>query len=57
MDAFGQIQKILIEDAVLLPNYERGRVFVMDPRLKGVVNRAVGTDPDYTNAYIDDEHP
>jgi len=52
MDAFGKIQKILIDDAVLLPNYERGRVFVLDPRVKGVVNRAVGTDPDYTNAYL-----
>jgi oligopeptide transport system substrate-binding protein len=52
MDAFGKIQSILIDDAVLLPNYERGRVFVMDPRVKGVVNRAVGTDPDYTNAYL-----
>jgi oligopeptide transport system substrate-binding protein len=54
MDAFGKIQKILIDDAVLLPTYERGRVFVMDPRLKGVVNRAVGTDPDFTNAYLVD---
>ena len=42
----------MIEDAVHLPNYERGRVFVQDPRLKGVVRRAVGTDPDYTNAYL-----
>jgi oligopeptide transport system substrate-binding protein len=52
MDAFGEIQRILIEDAVILPNYERGIVFVQDPRLKGVVNRSVGTDPDYTNAYL-----
>jgi oligopeptide transport system substrate-binding protein len=52
MDAFGKIQKILFDDAVLLPDYERGRVYVMDPRLKGVVTRAVGTDPDYTNAYL-----
>jgi oligopeptide transport system substrate-binding protein len=53
MEAFAQIQKILIDDAVILPNYERGRLFVKDPRLQGVVNRAVGPDPDYTNAYID----
>ena len=52
MDAFGEIQKILIEDAVILPNYERGLVYVQDPRLKGVVYRAVGTDPDYSNAYL-----
>jgi hypothetical protein len=43
---------MLIEDVVHLPSYERGRVYVQDPRLKGVVYRAVGTDPDYTNAYL-----
>jgi oligopeptide transport system substrate-binding protein len=52
MDAFGAIQKILIDDAVLLPNYERGRVYVQDSRLKGVAYRVVGADPDYTNAYL-----
>jgi oligopeptide transport system substrate-binding protein len=52
MDAFGEIQRILIEDAVQLPNYERGNVYVQVPELKGVVHRAVGTDPDYTYAYI-----
>ena len=52
MDAFAEIQRIMIEDAVHLPNYERGRVYVQVPQLKGVVRRAVGTDPDYTNAYL-----
>ena len=52
MDAFGEIQRILIEDAVQLPNYERGLVYVEAPQLKGVVHRSVGTDPDYSNAYL-----
>jgi oligopeptide transport system substrate-binding protein len=52
MDAFGEIQRILIEDVVHLPNYERGNVYVQVPELHGVVHRAVGTDPDYTNAYL-----
>ena len=52
MDAFGEIQRILIEDAVHLPNYERGLVYVQVPQLKGVVHRAVGTNPDYTHAYL-----
>ena len=52
MDAFGEIQRIMIEDAVHLPNYERGNVYVQVPQLKGVVHRAVGTDPDYTHAYL-----
>ena len=54
MHAFDQIQKIIYDDAVILPSYERGSVFVRNPRLKGVVRRAVGTDPDYTGAYITD---
>ncbi len=54
MHAFDQIQKIIFDDAVILPSYERGSVFVRNPRLKGVVRRAVGTDPDYTGAYITD---
>ena len=54
MDAFGEIQNILYKDVVLLHNYERGIVYVQDPRLQGVVRRAVGTDPDYTNAHIVD---
>lgn len=52
MDAFGEIQRIMIEDAVHLPNYERGRVYVQVPGLKGVVHSVVGADPDYTNAYL-----
>ncbi|MBH79553.1 MAG: hypothetical protein CMQ49_03455 [Gammaproteobacteria bacterium] len=54
MDAFGEIQRILIEDAAVLPNYERGSTFVVNPAMKGVVRRAVGLDPDYTYAYIDE---
>ena len=54
MHAFDQIQKIIFDEAVILPSYERGSVFVRNPRLKGVVRRAVGTDPDYTGAYITD---
>lgn len=52
MDAFGKIQDLLYEDVALLPQYERGLVFVTDPRLRGMVRRAVGPDPDFTNAYI-----
>ena len=53
MAAFAEIQRIIYDDAVILPNYERGSVYVRDARLKGVVRRAVGTDPDYTNAWIE----
>ncbi len=53
MDAFGGIQKILHDDVVITPNYERGVVYVRDARLKGIVRRVVGADPDYTGAYIE----
>ena len=52
MNAFGEIQKIIIDDAVILPNYERGVTYVTHPGLNGLVRRAVGPDPDFTNASI-----
>ena len=52
-NAFGQIQQILFDDAVLLYNYERGLVYVTDPHLKGMVRRAAGHDPDFTYAYLE----
>jgi oligopeptide transport system substrate-binding protein len=54
MDAFSEIQRIIIEDVVHLPNYERGNVYVQVRELKGVIHRAVGTDPDYTHAYLEE---
>ena len=54
MEAFARQQAILIEEVAMIPNYERGRVWIKDRRLQGVVRRAVGPDPDYTNAYIVD---
>ena len=55
MDAFGKIQQLVHDEAVILPTYERGYVYVVNPRLKGIVRRAVGTDPDFTNAYVEPE--
>jgi len=52
MDAFGEIQRIMIDDAVHLPNYERGIVYVQVPELKGVVYRTISPDPDYSYAYL-----
>ena len=52
MDALAEVQRIIYDDAVVLLNYERGTVYVSDPRIGGMVRRAVGTDPDFTNAYI-----
>jgi oligopeptide transport system substrate-binding protein len=52
MDAFGEIQKILFNEVVIIPNYERGITYVTHPQMRGMVRRAVGPDPDFTNAYI-----
>ena len=54
MDAFGEIQRILVDDAVILPNYERGVTYVTHPQMKGMVRRAVGPDPDFSNAWIEE---
>ena len=52
MEAFARQQEIISEQVAVIPTYERGRVYIKDRRLQGVVRRAVGPDPDYTNAYI-----
>lgn len=52
MDTFGEIQRILIEDPPMVPIYEPGVVYVVDPRLQGVVRRVAGFDPDYTSVSI-----
>ena len=52
MDAMAKVQDIIYDDAVILAQYERGTVYVSHPRVQGLVRRAVGTDPDYTNAWI-----
>ncbi len=52
MDAMGQLQDILFDDAVILPQYEQGVIYLMHPKLKGVVRRVVGADPDYTYARV-----
>ena len=54
MDAMAKVQDIIYDDAVILAQYERGTVYVSHPRVRGLVRRAVGTDPDYTNAWIGD---
>lgn len=50
--AFAEVQRILIEDAVILNCYERGVLYVQDPRLKNVARRVIGAPTDYARAYI-----
>lgn len=53
MAAFGEIQQILFDDVAMIGNYERGRVYATDPRVKGILRRVFGAEVDYTNAYIE----
>ncbi len=52
MDAMGGLQKILTEDAVIIPQYEQGVIYLMHPKVKGVVRRVVGADPDFRRARV-----
>lgn len=52
VQAFAQLQQLLFEDVVIVPLYERGRVYVQHGRLQGVMRRALGGDPNFYYATI-----
>jgi oligopeptide transport system substrate-binding protein len=52
MDAAGQLQRIIQNEAMVLPMAETGSAYVQHARLKGVVRRVLGADPDYTYARV-----
>ena len=52
MNAMGQAQQILHDDAVVLPQYEQGVIYLLHSKVKGVVRRVVGADPDFTYASV-----
>ena len=52
MQAAAELQRILSEDAVILPQMEVGVVYVLNPNLRGVVRRRFGADPDFTYARV-----
>ncbi len=49
MAAFARIQQILIDDAAILPEYERAMLYVVNPGITGVARRVTGPDPDLSN--------
>jgi len=55
MRAFAEMQKIIHEDAVLIPRFERGIVYVQHPQLKGLTRRIFGGDPSFRYAYIEEK--
>lgn len=50
--AAAELQRIAIEDAPLLPMAETASAYLVHPKLRGVVRRVLGADPDYTFARV-----
>ncbi len=53
MAAMAELQRIIVEDVVIIPTFERGSIYVQQPQLKGVVRRLFAADPDYRYAWIE----
>ena len=52
MVAAAELQRIILFDVPVLPLAETGSVYIQHPKLKGVVRRVLGADPDYTYARV-----
>ncbi|MDR0780336.1 MAG: peptide ABC transporter substrate-binding protein [Pseudomonadales bacterium] len=52
MDAIGKIQQLVIDEAIILPLYERTANTVQDPRLEGVVFSQLGAGMSLTYARV-----
>lgn len=52
MDAAAQLQRMIKNEVMVLPMAETGSAYVQHNKLKGVVRRVLGADPDYTYARV-----
>ena len=52
MDAAAELQKILFDEAVILPQLELSVAYVLNPKLENVVRRRFGADPDFVYARV-----
>lgn len=52
MNAFGRIQDIVVDDAVVIPQYERARPYVVDPAMQGMSRGLFGPSPDFHNVRL-----
>lgn len=52
MDAMAKAEKVLLEEVAILPTYERVVLYLEQDRLKGVVRKAIGADPDLSAASL-----
>ena len=55
-EAFAKAEKILLEDeAALIPQYQRGMMILMDPKVKGLAKHPFGGDYSYKWTYIESD--
>lgn len=52
LKAMAEMQRIVVEEAPVLPNAETGSAYLVHPKLRGVQRRVLGQDPDYTTARV-----
>lgn len=52
LDAMAEAQRIALAEVVVLPLYERAIVYAESKRVRGILRRRLGTDPDFTYASI-----
>jgi oligopeptide transport system substrate-binding protein len=54
MQAFAKMQNMIGEEAIIIPQFERGIVFVESTEIKNIVRRIFGGDPSFRFAYLDE---
>ena len=52
MAAANDLQKIIQDQVAVIPTAETGSAYLQHPKLRGVVRRVLGADPDYTFARV-----
>jgi len=53
VEAFGCIQRILLDDHAIIPTYERGQIYVIHPAVKGAIRRQTSPDPDLARSWLE----
>jgi hypothetical protein len=54
MDAMAEAERVLLDDVAVLLKFEAAGLYVHSPRLTGIVRHAIGPDPDYSYARIEE---
>lgn len=52
--AAAELQRIIVEEVPVLPTAETGSAYLVHPKLKGMIRRVIGQDPDFTFARVVD---